>query len=191
MTATFSRLLTCILILAAALLIIDGYWIKVKAVLAQLLLQRAWAETIAVGDVVKPWPWADTWPIARLHVERLGTDYIVLEGESGEVLAFGPGHVEKSSQPLSGGNCILVGHRDTSFRFLQYLQKGDVLKVEDAKGRTGQYHVTSTQVVDFHNLYLEKTQKPWLTLITCYPFESLNPGGSLRYVVFARGIDAF
>jgi len=27
-----------------------------------------------------------------------------------------------------------------------------------------------------------------LTLITCYPFDALNPGGPLRYVVRAAGL---
>lgn len=49
----------------------SGAWIYVKAQLAQVLLQRAWAGTLAGQQDVKPWPWADTWPIARLIVPRM------------------------------------------------------------------------------------------------------------------------
>ena len=28
-----------------------------------------------------------------------------------------------------------------------------------------------------------------LTLVTCYPFDAIRPGGSLRYVVVARRVD--
>ena len=76
------------------LLIGQGLWIHAKAMLAQILLERAFAETLATGHVVKPWSWADTWPIARIDVPRLGQHAIVLHGSSGQALAFGPGHVE-------------------------------------------------------------------------------------------------
>ena len=63
----------------------SGAWIYVKARLAQVLLQRAWADTLAGQRDVKPWPWADTWPVARLVVPSLGIDQIVLEGAMAEL----------------------------------------------------------------------------------------------------------
>ena len=69
-----------------------GAWIHAKAMLAQSLLETAWSETLRTGKEVKPWPWADTWPVARLTVPRLGIRRIVLAGASGSSLAFGPGH---------------------------------------------------------------------------------------------------
>ncbi len=181
-----AKFLPYALFLAAALFIVDGCWIKVKAGLAQVLLQRAWQETLSGREQVKPWPWADTWPVARLRVDRLGIDHIVLEGESGEVLAFGPGHVATSGRPLAERNCVLVGHRDTSFGFLQDLRRGDVLTLQDTSGRERQYQVFTTEIIDHERLYLEETLVSWLTLVTCYPFESLTPGGPLRFVVFAK-----
>ena len=88
-----------VLLVAGGLLLADGCWIRAKAVLAQYLLQNAFQETIRTGKLTKAWPWADTWPVARLRMERLDVDLIVLEGEHGEVLAFGPGHVPTSSGP--------------------------------------------------------------------------------------------
>ena len=62
----------------ALLLLALGLWqlggaalIHGKAWLAQRLLDRAWAATLAGGHEVKPWPWADTWPVARLQVDTL------------------------------------------------------------------------------------------------------------------------
>jgi hypothetical protein len=58
----------------------QGAYIHAKALLAQLLLRRAFAETIATGRITKPWSWADTWPIARIEVKRIHASAIVLEG---------------------------------------------------------------------------------------------------------------
>lgn len=176
------------LLLAAILLIADGVYIKGKAMVAQYLLQQAWQEAIKKGEPVKPWQWADTWPIARLRVERLGVDSIVLEGESGEVLAFGPGHISRSSYPAENGNCTLVGHRDTTFKFLKHLKKGDLVELESVKQRKRTYQVMSIFVMDRADLFFDETPTPWLTLITCYPFDGLQSGGSLRYVVFAKDL---
>jgi len=69
-----------------------GAWIHAKAQLAQYLLQRAWTRTLEGERDARPWPWADTWPVARLRVPAHGVDLIVLDGVSGRTLAFAPGH---------------------------------------------------------------------------------------------------
>ena len=76
-----------------------GAWIHAKAQLAQYLLQRAWTRTLRGEPASKPWPWADTWPVARLRVPAHGVDLIVLTGVSGLTLAFGPGHAPNSAAP--------------------------------------------------------------------------------------------
>lgn len=174
------------LLILASLLITDGLYIKLKAIVAQHLLRSSWQESVSSGSPVKPWPWADTWPVARLQVSRLGIDCIILEGESGEVLAFGPGHLSSSAEPVAEGNCALVGHRDTSFAFLEKLEKGDVIKMQNIYEDERSYQVVSTVVKNHQELFLEETVTPWLTLITCYPFSAIDPDGNLRFVVFAR-----
>lgn len=176
------------LVVLAALFIGDGLYIRAKAVVAQHLLQRAWQQTISGKTPVKPWPWADTRPVARLRVERLGIDCIILEGESGEVLAFAPGHLSRSAKPATAGNCALVGHRDTTFSFLKDLKKGDVLQLQNIDDAERSYQVVSTAVRNRQDLFVEETVTPWLTLITCYPFDALQSGGDRRFVVFAREI---
>ena len=64
--------ITGALALAGVLSIAQGAWIPVKAALAQVLLDNAWRETLYSGQPLKPWPWADTWPVARLSVPAQG-----------------------------------------------------------------------------------------------------------------------
>src|ERR1700739_1006932 len=70
-----------------------GGYIHAKALLAQVLLERAFTESIATHHPVKPWSWADTWPAARIEVQRLNASAIVLAGSSGQALALRAGHV--------------------------------------------------------------------------------------------------
>ena len=109
--------LALILAIAGAVLFGQGIYVHAKAMLAQVLLQRAFAETIATGHAVKPWPWADTWPEARITVARIGASAIVLAGSSGQALAFGPGHVERTADAGERGVAVYAAHRDTHFVF--------------------------------------------------------------------------
>ena len=184
----FLRMTAFVLLVSGSFLLADGCWIRAKAVLAQLLLHRAWDQTLQSGEQIKPWPWADTCPVARLRMERQGVDLIVLEGESGEVLAFGPGHLLSSSAPGSSGHCVLAGHRDTSFRFLQELQPNDTFSLQTRDGKLHTYRVRETAIRKAETLYLEESDIPCLTLLTCYPFAALQSRSNLRYLVFADRI---
>jgi len=179
------------LLTASAAFLVRGTWIFAKAQVAQVLLARAWEETRAGGRAVKPWPWADTWPVARLTVPRLGVDEIVLAGGNGQAMAFGPGHLNRSATPGSAGNIVVAGHRDTHFRFLRDLRPGDEILIEAVYGVPHRYRVTETAVVDFRDRRpLAVSVEPTLTLITCYPFDAVIPGGPLRYVVRAAKAQA-
>jgi len=164
----------------------EGSWIYAKARLAQFLLQRAWSRTLAGESMVKPWPWADTWPVARLRVPSQGIDVIVLNGAYGRTLAFGPGYAESSSFPGSPGTTILTGHRDTHFEFLKRLKQDDEIVVETAAGSTPRYLVLDSQIVDDRTASIGLADgEDQLVLVTCYPFDTIVPGGPLRYVVSA------
>jgi len=163
-----------------------GGRIYVKAWLAQRLLHRAWAASQAGGVAVKPWPWADTWPVARLSLPDRGVDLIVLADASGRSLAFGPGHVAGSAPPGGSGNTVLSGHRDTQFRFLKDLALGDRIQLETADRVRHDYAVSETLVVDAQDVeVLWDSDDARLTLVTCFPFDAVAPGGPLRYVVRA------
>ena len=165
----------------------SGFYVYGKAMLAQHLLRDAWSRTVAGELRVRPWPWADTWPVARLSMPGHGVDLIVLAGASGRTMAFGPGHLDGTPAPGTAGNSIIGGHRDTSLRFLARVRPGQRLVVETPAGGRIAYRVTGSRIVD--------ARRPWLspdvpgrmlTLVTCYPFDAVAPGGPLRYLVFAE-----
>lgn len=164
-----------------------GAYIYAKAQLAQVLLHRAWDRTRTTGAAAKPWPWADTHPVARLSAPGQGADVLVLAGASGRTLAFGPGHLDGSALPGEPGNAVITAHRDTHFRFLERVAPGDEILVERSDGATRHFRIRASWVADSRDLWLPRdTHVPTLTLVTCYPFEALNPGGPLRYVVVAE-----
>ncbi len=162
-------------------------YIHAKAELACYLLREAWEKTLVKKEITKPWPWADTWPVARLIVPEHEIDLVVLEGDSGNVLAFGPGHMRLSPLPGQPGNSIISGHRDTSFRFLQDVRKGETIRLQLPDGDMLLFKVTATRVVDAAILDMAiDSDVPLLTLVTCYPFDAVVPGGPQRYLVFAE-----
>jgi len=165
----------------------QGAYIPAKAWLAQELMLRAWTRMLSGESRVTPWPWADTWPVARLTARSGDVDLIVLAGGSGRTLAFGPGHLGASAMPGEVGNTVIAGHRDTHFQFLKDVQAGDVLKLESGRGLEHSYEVTSVDIVDSRKAGLSlDTDAAMLSLVTCYPFDAIEAGGPLRYVVTAR-----
>ena len=114
-------ILPLLLALTGLILFGQGGYIHAKALLAQILLERAFTETIVTGRETKPWSWADTWPVARIEIKRIHASTIVLAGSSGQALAFGPGHVENTPDAGERGVAVYSAHRDTHFRFLQIL----------------------------------------------------------------------
>ena len=108
-----------VLALIGLILFGDGAYIHAKAWLAQVLLERAFDRSLATGEMIKPWSWADTWPVARIEVKRIGASAIVLEGVSGQALAFGPGHIPQTADAGERGVAVYAAHRDTHFRFLR------------------------------------------------------------------------
>ena len=166
-----------------------GAYIHAKASLAQTLIRRAWTLASKEGASPKPWPWADTTPVARLGAPRQRVDLMVLEGGSGRTLAFGPGHVTGTAMPGEHGNVVLGGHRDTHFEFLKDLRPGDPLLIEGRDRELTDYEVTFIEVVDRDRSdLLRDFGDDRLTLITCYPFGAIQPGGPERYVVTALAV---
>jgi len=166
-------------------------WIQGKAIIAQQLLNHSWSKTLnSLSDgenmlVHKPWPWADTWPVAKLIVPKHHIEQIILSGDGGNSLAFGPGHSFASVAPNSSGTTVISAHRDTHFRFLKDLKINEKIFIQTTK-KTIAYQVVDVQIVDSKTLYLEPViDNKTLVLVTCYPFDSLDTGGTLRYLVYA------
>ncbi|OUR65550.1 sortase, marine proteobacterial type [Methylophaga sp. 42_25_T18] len=164
-----------------------GVYIYAKAQLAQYLIASAWNHAETEKRKVKPWAWADMWPVAKLVVAEHDVEQYVLAGTSGESLAFGPGHVFASAAPAEVGNTIIAAHRDTHFSFLQHIQKGEIISISSASGIRRDYVVHDMHVVDKNDVawLYEHGSDYQLSLVTCYPFNAIQPGGNLRFVVRA------
>ena len=171
--------------LAAVLLGNAGY-LQAKAALAQVLLERAWDRSAAGATPAKPWPSADTRPVARLRVASLHVNQIVLAGDSGRTLAFGPAWNEASALPGEPGTSVISGHRDTHFSFLREVKNGDTVEL-DRGGRRLRYRVVAHRIVDARTTRIDAQNADGdrLLLVTCYPFDEWIAGGPLRYVVEA------
>ena len=163
--------------------------IHAKAWLAQALLEDAWHATLAGESRVRPWPWADTYPIAKLVAPGLGVERVLLAGASGRSLAFAPGHLDGTAAPGAPGHSVVTAHRDTHFHFLFDVALGDRLGIQRPDGGWQVYRVTDLQVVDARVARLVTgDERASLTLVTCYPASGLGLGGPLRYVVHAQAV---
>lgn len=163
-----------------------GLYIDAKALVGQVLLERAFAQTLETGNPVKPWSWADTWPVARVSAPAQNESAIVLAGASGEAMAWGPGHMAGTPRPGDNGTAMIAAHRDTHFAFLEDVSAGEVIDVTTADGTTHHFTVTGTKIVRWDQSGLDPyTDGQKLALITCYPFTS-RTAGPLRYVVMAE-----
>ena len=179
------RITVAALALIGTILFGQGIYIHAKAMLAQVLLERAFASSLASGQAVKPWSWADTWPVARIEVKRLHASAIVLHGSSGQALAFGPGHVENTPEAGERGIAVYSAHRDTHFRFLGDIVIGDIVDVTRRDGQSFRYRITGTAVVPFDASNIDaRADETGLALTTCWPLDSVTPG-PLRYIVHA------
>jgi len=176
-----------VLLIAGTAAAARGLWIPVKAQLAQVLLERAWQRTLHGDPQARPWPWADTTPVARLTFERTHESVIVLAGASGRTMAFAPGHMDGTAMPGARGNCVISAHRDTHFAVLRDARAGDVIRLQRADGHTSVYTIDGLAVVNKRETWVaQPTPRPQLTLITCYPFDAVTAGGPDRFVVTAR-----
>jgi sortase A len=188
-----SRILRCF----SALILIVGFtltahaaYLHAKGWLAGKLIRRAWEQTIATGEVHRPWQWADTHPIARLTIPRLGYDEIVLEGATPRTLAFGPARLLDSVEVGQPGNLVLAGHRTSWFEPLKDIKNGDYMQIEWLDLRRRELHhrtyvVEAITITDPQHLgMLAPTDDDALTLITCYPF-GRSPRSPQRFLVLA------
>ena len=183
-------ILPLLLALAGLILFGQGAYIHAKARVAQVLLERAFEKTIATGRETKPWSWADTWPVARIEVKRLQARAIVLAGSSGQALAFGPGHVERTPDAGERGVAVYSAHRDTHFAFLKNVVAGDEIDVTRHDGRTFRYQVDATSIVRFDASGIDPLADGHeLVLSTCWPFDALTQGPE-RYLVHATMLEA-
>ncbi|MFN0192742.1 MAG: class GN sortase [Aestuariivirga sp.] len=183
---SFLNLLSVLCLAGGIWMFGQAAWIEAKAIVAQVLLERAFSHSILLGKPVKAWSWADTVPVARIEVPRLGSDAIVLKGASGEALAFGPALLDETALPGLPGTSVIAAHRDTHFAFLKDVVKGDLVKVMRSDGLLFTYRVTGTRIVDWNTSGIDRHAAGFhLVLSTCYPFDAVTRGNQ-RYLVEAE-----
>jgi len=133
-------------------------------------------------------PVIDGNPIGEMEIPRLGLKAIFVQGDSPKILRHAVGHVSETAMPGDPGNVVLTGHRDTFFRPLRNVQKGDAITLRTPDGDF-QYQVESTAVVPPSDVQvLEPSSGRMLTLISCYPFYYVGPAPN-RFIVRARQLD--
>ena len=185
-TRGLARLPFLVLAALGLLLIGQGAIIPAKAWLAQILLERAFAQGLAAHAPVRAWPWADAVPVAKIRVPRLGVEEIVLSGGSGEAMAFGPTLLPASGRLGERGTAVFAAHRDTHFRFLKDIRPGDLILVEEINGRTSRYRAGPGLVVRYDGYGIDRhATTPSIAMVTCWPFGATEHG-PLRYVIRAE-----
>ena len=202
------KIIFFILLSAAVLSLIESFYYQVKAEVAQLMLENAWqASQSEPMSNIKPWPWADTWPVFKLSLhQKLNSEvdtyhrqgekretfntlanYIVLSDASGESLAFGPGLLSNHIFPGDLGNSLIAAHRDTHFASLASIRTKDEIHIEFKDGSAQRFIIDTVDIIDSTlEAPLTDIDEVRLTLVTCYPFDRDVQETSLRLLVSGK-----
>jgi sortase A len=122
--------------------------------------------------------------IGRVEITRIGVSAYAREGVDEWTLGRAVGHVPRTALPGERGNSAFAAHRDTFFRGLEDVRRGDTVVTTTPLGRH-EYIVAETRVVDPGEAPISvRTHEPVLTLVTCYPFDYLGAAPK-RFVVRA------
>jgi sortase A len=127
--------------------------------------------------------------VGILTIPKLKKELPIIEGTEEEELEKGVGHYSETSLPGQKNRIFLAGHRDTVFKSMGKIEKGDTLSIQMESG-THQYEVFETFIVKETDLSVLQPTSPEeiLTLSTCYPFEYLSSTEE-RYIINARRIN--
>lgn len=212
LTKTATKLTAAALLIVGGFLCVQASWLPAKAWLSQQLIKHSWQQSISIiaqqqmqekqqqirsqdntnpyslskPIAIKPWPWADTFPIAELVFQRIDKSIVVLNGGDPTTLAFSAGAVAPFNQPTAIKPFVVAGHRDSHFAFLEDIAIKDIISLVDARGKMQHYQVESIDIVDatigqFPLIADERS----LVLITCYPFKGITNSADERYVITA------
>jgi LPXTG-site transpeptidase (sortase) family protein len=182
------RAFSVILIVAGLALlsyVASQYWGMYRS---QQNLQAQWEKQAAAANVPgAPQLTADDL-LTRVVIPKISLDTIVVEGVSRKQLSEGPGHIKGTAAPGEVGNAVISAHRDTFFRHIYELNKGDEILVR-RNGKVFRYEVTGKKIVMPDDVgVLKQTSDPQLTLITCYPTYYIGPAPK-RLVVFSKLVE--
>jgi sortase A len=123
--------------------------------------------------------------IGRIEIPKVSLSVIIMEGTQGKTLRRGAGHIIGTALPGQTGNVGIAGHRDSFFRPLREVRKGDEVTLTTVAA-TYTYKVDSISVVDPSNVsVLEDSGGSILTLVTCFPFDFVGSAPQ-RFIVRAH-----
>jgi sortase A len=126
--------------------------------------------------------------IGKVQIPRIGLSAVVVQGDSQEILSRAVGHIPGTALPGQSGNIVVAGHRDSFFRSLRNVHRGDRI-VFKTPAAFFNYEVESTSVVAPTDLSpIQDSRQRQLTLITCYPFSWVGSAPN-RFIVRARQVD--
>ena len=162
--------------------------ISVQNIINQGLLHTAWVRTQSSGHQVKPWPWAETVPIARLSIPSLNAKHVVLAYADHKLPTVAITHANSSIPPGELGNSILNVSQEGYQSFLRHLKPGDVLLLESVHSGLWRYRVSTIYVVEKTNTVLiEPSLNRRLTLVSCHRCDQQQ--NRFRYVVVAEEME--
>jgi len=126
--------------------------------------------------------------VGEIAIERLGISAIVSEGVDGRTLRRAVGHLPHTAFPGEAGNVALAGHRDSFFRELRQVRRGDLVRLTTPDG-VFTYEVSWSAVVEPYQIEVVRpTGHATLTLVTCYPFDYVGRAPQ-RFVVRALQVE--
>jgi sortase A len=173
------RLSSTALLLSGAILLLFTLCSYAWMSLEQHRLESRWnsapAEPAETADVHNA--------VTLLDIPKINLQAAVLEGTDRKSLLLAPGHLEETAWPGDTGNAVVAGHRDTFFRRLHELHKGDEVLVRRA-GHQFHYSVSKTMIVSPNELSVVRPSSDTrITLVTCYPTFYIGPAPKRLVVV--------
>jgi sortase A len=121
---------------------------------------------------------------ADLIIEKASINVPVLHGDSEDQLLKGAGHYNGSRFPGEGSNIVLAGHRNSVFKPLKKVSKGDTILLNTTYGNYV-YKISEIKITTGNdNSILQPLASEKLTLYTCYPFDYIG-SAPYRYVVIS------
>jgi sortase A len=184
------QVISLLLMAAGAVLLFQGARVYMESRLGQSEASREFDERSSAPPPAPDRPAPRVRPrdgeaIAKLTIPRLDTELYVVEGDDSADLRRGPGHLPGTAMPGDDGNCVIAAHRDTHFRVLKDIRKGDDIILQTDRGQF-LYRVEGTRiVVPTNTASLQPTGDAELHLITCYPFYYVGSAPK-RFVVRAQ-----
>ncbi|HEY8804440.1 MAG TPA: class D sortase [Clostridium sp.] len=121
---------------------------------------------------------------ADLIIAKANINIPVYHGDSDEQLLKGAGHYDGSRFPGQGSNVVLAGHRNSVFKGLQYVAKGDLIVLNTTYGKYV-YKISEIKITKgTDDSIVQPGTSEKLTLYTCYPFNYIGSAPD-RYVVIS------